>query len=64
MGIIIWTDICGLSESVAHMVFRVSIEKLVVILIGLPLYVTRPFPLAAFNILFLFYMSNVLSTMW
>ena len=40
--------------------FRVSDEKSVVILIDLPLYVTWPFLLTAFNILSLFCVSSVL----
>jgi hypothetical protein len=40
--------------------FRVSVEKSGVILIGQPLYVTWPFSLTAFNILFLFCAFSVL----
>ena len=43
--------------------FRVSVEKSDVILIGLPLYVTWPFSLAAFNILSLFCAFSVLIIM-
>ena len=59
--------ICGLVESVEPLSrplpFRVFIEKLCVIRIGLPLYVTWSFLLAVFNILSLFCMLNVLSIM-
>ena len=44
--------------------FMVSGEKSDVILIGLPLYVTRPFSLTAFNILSLFSVFGVLIIMW
>ena len=44
----------------ARLAFRVSVEKLGVILTGLPLYVTWPFSLVAFNIPSLFYMFRVL----
>ena len=48
-------NLCSLSVSItsvqALLAFIVSGEKSGVILIGLPLYVTRPFPLTAFNIL-------------
>jgi hypothetical protein len=39
---------------VALLAYRVSVEKSDIILICLPLYVTWPFPLVAFNILPLF----------
>ena len=42
------------------LVFRVSVEKSSVNLIGLPLYVTWPFSLIAFNILSLFCAFRVL----
>jgi hypothetical protein len=45
------------------LVFRVSVEKSGVSLIGLPLYVTCPFPLIAFNILSLFCVFSVLIIM-
>ena len=48
----------------ALVAFRVSVEKLGVILINLPLNVTWPFPLAAFNILSLFCTFSVLIVMW
>ena len=44
--------------------FRVSVEKSGIILIGLPLYVTWPFPIAAFKILSLLCIFNVLIIMW
>jgi hypothetical protein len=43
--------------------FRVSVEKSSVFLIGLPLYVTWPFSLIAFNILSLFCAFYVLIIM-
>ena len=43
--------------------FRVSVEKSCVILIGLPVYVTRPFYLTAFNIHSLFCAFDVLTIM-
>ena len=43
--------------------FIVSIEKSGVILIGLPLYVTWPFSVAALSALSLFYMFSVLIIM-
>jgi hypothetical protein len=43
---------------------KVSGEKSGVILIGLPLYVTRPFHLAAFIILSLFCIFSVLIIVW
>ena len=48
----------------ALLAFRVSVEKLGIILIGLPLYVTWPFPLVAFNIPSLFFTFSVLIIMW
>ena len=42
--------------------FRVSVEKSGVILIGLSLFVTWPFPLADFNILSLFCTFSALIT--
>jgi hypothetical protein len=47
----------------ALLAFIVSVEKSGVILIGLPLYVTWPFPFAAFNILSLYCAFNVLIIM-
>ena len=44
--------------------FIVSSEKSGVILIGLPLYVTWPFPFSDLNILSLFCMFSVLIIMW
>jgi hypothetical protein len=44
--------------------FRVSVENSCAIFIGLPLYVTWSFCLAAFNILSLFYTFSVLTIMW
>ena len=41
----------------------ISVEKSDVILIGLPLYVTWPFSLAAFNILSLFCAFSILIIM-
>ena len=46
------------------LVLRVSDEKLGVVLIGLPLYVSWPYSLAAFNILYLFCIFSVLIIMW
>ena len=43
--------------------FRVSVKKSGVILIGLPLHVTWPFSLTAFNTLSLFCASSILITM-
>jgi hypothetical protein len=43
-----------------HLAFILSGEKSGVILIGLPLYVTGPFSLTAFNILYLFNAFGVL----
>jgi len=43
--------------------FSVSIEKITVILIGLPLHVMWPFTLAASDILYLFYVFTVLILM-
>ena len=48
----------------AHLAFIVSGEKSGVILICLPLYVTWPFSLTAFNILSLFSAFGVLIIMW
>ena len=47
----------------ALLAFIVSGEKSGVILIGLPLYVTWPFSLAAFNILSLFCAFSALTIM-
>ena len=44
--------------------FQSLFQKLDVILIGLHLYITWPFPLTAFNILSLFCASGVLIVMW
>jgi hypothetical protein len=62
LGRVVWAGICGLLESVERVEhlsrpFRpgISIEKSGVILIGLSLYATWFFSLAAFNILSLFY---------
>ena len=44
--------------------FRNSVEKSCVILIGLPLYFTWPFPLTAFVILSLFCIIIVVIIMW
>ena len=50
--------LCSLSVCITSvqdlLALIVSGEKSVVILVGLPLYVTCPFPLTAFNILSLF----------
>ena len=54
--------VCMTSDQ-ALLAFIVSVEKSGVILIGLPLYVTWPFSLAAFNILSLFCALNVLINM-
>ena len=47
----------------ALLAFIVFVEKSGVILVGLPLYVTLPFPLADFNILSLLYVFSVLIIM-
>ena len=47
----------------ALLAFIVSVEKSGIILIGLPLYVTWPLSLAAFNILYLFCVFSVLIIM-
>ena len=52
-----------LNSDQALMAFIVSVEKSGVILTGLPLCVTWPFPLAAFNILSLLCAFNVLIIM-
>ena len=54
--------VCMTSDQ-ALLAFIVSVEKSGVILIGLPLYVTWPFSLAAFNILSLFCAFSVLIIM-
>ena len=54
--------ICMTSDQ-ALLDFIVSVAKSGVILIGLPLYVTWPFSLAAFNILSLFCAFSVLIIM-
>jgi hypothetical protein len=46
-----------------NLAFIVSGEKFGIIVIGLPLYVTRPFPLITFNILSLFSVFDVLIIM-
>ena len=51
--------VCMTSDQ-ALLAFIISVEKFVVILIGLSLYVTWPFSLAAFNILSLFCVFSVL----
>jgi hypothetical protein len=48
----------------ALLALRVSVEKLGIILIGLPLYVTCHFSLAAFNIPSFFRRFCVLIIMW
>ena len=52
-----------MTSNQALLTFSVSVEKSAVILIGLPLYVTCPFSLAAFNILSLFCAFSVLIIM-
>jgi hypothetical protein len=64
LGIVVWAGICALLGSPRPYGFRFSVEKSSVILIDLPLYVTWPFTLTAFNILSLFYVFGVLITMW
>ena len=64
---IVWADICGLlvvcNTSVQDVLpFRVSVEHSSVILIVQPLYLTCP--LAAFNILYLFYAFTVFIIVW
>ena len=54
--------VCMTSDQ-ALLAFVVSVEKSDVILIGLPLYVTWPFSLTAFNILSLLCAFNVLIIM-
>ena len=53
----------GMRSAQDLLAFMVSGEKFGVILIGLPLYVTWPFSLAAFNILSLFSTFGVLIIM-
>jgi len=60
MGWHLWSlRVCKTSVQ-APLDFRVSIEKLSRVIIGLPSYVTWSFPFASFNILSLFCMFSVL----
>ena len=43
----------------ALLLCRIYIENSCIIFLGLPLYITWPFPFAAFNILSLFYIFSV-----
>jgi hypothetical protein len=64
LGWHLWSlRVCKLSVQ-DILAFRISVEKLVVILIHLPFYVTWPFSLTSFNILSLFYTFSVLIIMW
>lgn len=55
LAIVVWAGVCGLLGSGKHLaIFRVSVEKADVILVGVPLYVTRPFPIVAINVISLF----------
>ena len=64
--IIVWAGISlGVCRtSIKSCFFRLSIKKSGLILIGLPLYITWSFPLAAFNIFSLFCMFSVLMIMY
>jgi hypothetical protein len=52
------------TSSQALLAFTFSVENLAVILIGLPLYVTWPFPHAALNSLSLFCRFSVMIILW
>ena len=64
LGLHLWSlSVCKITAQ-ALLAFRVSVEKLCVILIGLHLYVTWLFSIAAFNTLSFLGTFNALIIMW
>jgi hypothetical protein len=64
LGWHLWSlRVCSISVQ-ALLAFRVSIETLGIIRIGLPLYAMWPFSFTFFNVISLFSLFSYLITMW